>query len=79
MPEWQGKGVDAYIIGEAGKYVGSHKSPYTEYEMQWVGDFNPKMVNVAKGLGDVFISRRLVTYRYLFNREKEFQRHPIFS
>ena len=44
-----------------------------------IGDFNPKMVNVAKSLGDTFVSRKLATYRYLFDRGKEFKRHPILS
>jgi GNAT superfamily N-acetyltransferase len=77
VPEYQGKGIDAFLIMEADKYV--LRSPYTEYEMQWIGDFNPKMLNVAQGLGDVFQSRRLTTYRYLFDRTKEFKRHPIVS
>lgn len=76
-PEYQGKGVDAYMIGEAAKILQSGKLPYTEYEMQWIGDFNPKMINVAEGLSDVFRSRVLTTYRYLFDRTKEFKRHPI--
>lgn len=79
VPEWQGKGVDAYIIGETGKYVQSDASPYTEYEMQWIGDFNPKMLNIANSLGDVSRSRNLSTYRYLFDRSKEFKRHPILN
>lgn len=77
VPKYQGKGIDAYLIMEADKYV--LKSPYTEYEMQWIGDFNPKMLNVAQGLGDVYQSRKLTTYRYLFDRTKEFKRHPIVS
>ena len=78
VPEWQGKGIDAFIIGEAAnKFVQTKKSPYTEYEMQWIGDFNPKMINVAESLGDTFRSRTLTTYRYLFDRMKEFKRHPM--
>jgi hypothetical protein len=77
VPEYQGKGVDSFLVGEAYKTV--VKMPYTEYEMQWIGDFNPKMLNVAQGLGDVHQSRRLSTYRYLFDRTKEFRRHPILS
>ena len=77
VPEWHGKGVDAYIIGESAKYVQSAASSYTEYEMQWIGDFNPKMLNIATGLGDVHRSRNLCTYRFLFDRNKEFKRHPI--
>ncbi len=77
VPEWQGKGVDAYIIGETAKMVQSDAVPYSEYEMQWIGDFNPKMLNIAASLGDVSRSRQLTTYRYLFDRSKEFKRHPI--
>ncbi|HEX2607124.1 MAG TPA: hypothetical protein VHK91_07080, partial [Flavisolibacter sp.] len=68
-PEYQGKGIDSYMVGEAYKTV--VQLSYTEYEMQWIGDFNPKMINVAQGLGDVFQSRKLTTYRYLFDRTKE--------
>jgi len=77
VPEFQGKGIDAFVVGEAYKTV-KHMS-YTEYEMQWIGDFNPKMLNVAGGLGDVHQSRKLTTYRYLFDRTKEFKRHPILG
>ena len=79
VPEWQGKGVDAYIIGETAKMVQSDAVPYTEYEMQWIGDFNPKMLNIAASLGDVSRSRKLSTYRYLFDRKKEFKRHPFLN
>ena len=75
VPEFQGKGIDAFIVGEAYKTV--LKNSYEEYEMQWIGDFNPKMINVAQSLGDVYQSRKLTTYRYLFDRTKEFKRHPI--
>ncbi len=77
VPEFQGKGVDAFIIGEAAKLVQSPAVSYTEYEMQWIGDFNPKMLNVGLSIGETYITRRLCTYRYLFDRTKEFHRHPI--
>jgi hypothetical protein len=78
VPEFQAKGVDAYIIGELAKAVQPDHF-YTKYEMQWIGDFNPKMVNVAKTLGETFVSRKLTTYRYLFDRTKEFKRHPMLA
>ena len=77
VPEWQGKGVDSYIIAESAKVVQSDACSYSEYEMQWIGDFNPKMLNIASSLGNVSRSRNLSTYRYLFDREKEFHRHPM--
>lgn len=76
VPEFQGKGVDAYMIGECSKIIQVPSKPYTQYEMQWIGDFNPKMINVAENFGDTFRTRNLVTWRYLFDRTKEFKRHP---
>lgn len=88
VPEYQGKGVDCYLIVESAKMVqGVHfengeykngKAIYDDYEMQWVGEFNPKMINVAESLG-TYRSRKLTTYRYLFDRTKEFKPHPILT
>ena len=77
VPEFQGKGIDAFIIVESAKIIQLPETPYTEYEMQWIGGFNPKMLNVAEGIGDTFRSRVLITYRYLFDRTKEFKPHPV--
>ncbi len=88
VPEWQGKGIDSYMIIEGAKVIqGVHvecgeyklgKTIYDDYEMQWIGDFNPKMINVAESLG-TYRSRLLVTYRYLFDRTKEFKPHPVLT
>lgn len=75
IPKWQGKGLDSFLIVEGAHYMIEH-SHYKDYEMQWIGDFNPKMMNIAKSLGAT-VTRRLATYRYLFDREKPFKRHPI--
>jgi hypothetical protein len=75
VPEWQGKGVDAFMIGECRKYVVSTKA-YNYFEMQWIGDFNPKMINLASSLNAKEI-RRLATYRFLFDRTIPFQRMRI--
>ncbi|MGZ5255165.1 MAG: hypothetical protein ACXWV4_12395, partial [Flavitalea sp.] len=74
-PEFQGKGVDSYLIMEGAKVM-QHELPYEDYEMQWIGDWNPKMMNIAESLG-TFRSRQLITYRYIFDRTREFKRHPI--
>ena len=75
IPEFQGKGVDAYMIMEGANVIQA-MNLYEDYEMLWIGDFNPKMINIAESLG-TYVSRRLSTYRYLFDREKEFKRHPM--
>lgn len=74
IPEWQKKGIDGYMIWEGTKHLRKHTA-FTEFEMQWIGDFNPKMMRIAENL-ETEITRKLATYRYLFNREKAFERHP---
>lgn len=75
VPEFQGKGVDAYIVVEGAKII-QHKLDYEDYEMQWIGAFNPKMINIAESIAEGR-SRKLTTYRYLFDRTKEFVPHPV--
>jgi hypothetical protein len=76
VPEWQGKGIDAFMIVEGAKII-QGQNLYDDYEMQWIGEFNPKMVNIATSLG-TYRSRTLTTYRYIFDRTKEFREHPVF-
>ena len=76
VPEFQGKGVDSFMINEA-KFVIQPQTRYNYYELQWIGDFNPKMINVAEGIGDAIPTRRLITWRYQFDRTLPFERHPI--
>lgn len=75
VPEWQGKGVDSYIIVESAKIIQPHLH-YEEYEMQWIGDFNPKMIAVAESLTPER-SRILGTFRYQFDPNRPFNRHPL--
>jgi hypothetical protein len=75
VPEHQGKGVDSFLILEGAEYI-RKQTAYVDFEMQWIGDFNPKMVAIAENLG-TYKSRILKTYRYLFDPNKEFKRHPF--
>jgi hypothetical protein len=54
------------------------KDPFFQYEtidMNWVGDFNPKMNRFVSQLGTT-LDKQYITYRYLFDREKPFKRCP---
>jgi hypothetical protein len=75
VPQHQGRGVDSFMIVEASKII-RLQLPYIDYEMQWIGDFNPKMISVAQSL-TTHQSRLLITYRYLFDKQRVFERHPI--
>jgi hypothetical protein len=76
-PKWSGKGVDTYMIVECSNYVHS-TGAYDTYEMQWIGDFNPRMVNLAKNLQATEV-RRLATYRIFFDKNVVFKRMPILG
>ncbi len=74
VPEWQRTGIDGYMIWEGTKHLRKH-TDFQITELQWIGDFNPKMMKIADSL-DTEVTRKLATYRYLFDRNKEFKRHP---
>lgn len=75
VQEFQGRGVEAFMI-EEGRAVFFNELKIEQYEMQWIGDFNPKMIKIAHELGAT-LSRKFTTYRYLFDSSMEFQRHRI--
>ncbi|GEN75114.1 hypothetical protein [Chryseobacterium hagamense] len=74
VPEWQRKGLEGYMIWEGTQHLRKH-TDFKVTEMQWIGDFNPKMIKIAENL-DTTVTRKLATYRYLFDRNKTFERHP---
>lgn len=78
VPDHQRKGMEGAIVMEFAKYIWSSKSKYQFLEMNWIGDFNPKMMAVAELMGGK-VSKIHHTYRYLFDREKEYKRHPILK
>ena len=75
IPEWQGKGIDGFMICEGTTHIRKH-THFRDTELQWIGDFNPKMIRIAENL-DTEVTRKLATFRYLFDRNLKFERHPI--
>jgi GNAT superfamily N-acetyltransferase len=78
VPEHQGKGVDGAIIENFRKFAQGGGVSYTEYEMNWIGDFNPKMIRVVEQINAPVVKRH-ATYRKLFDETKPFKRMPIIS
>jgi len=77
VPAHQRKGVEAALVMAASKVVQDPTQVrYKQLQMNWIGDFNPKMMNVARYIGGT-IYKTHHTYRYLFDRSKPFERHPI--
>ncbi len=78
VPEHQGKGLTGAIVKSVANKVHVDNWRYEDFEMNWIGDFNPSMMKVAEEVGGE-ISKTHITYRYLFDRNKEFTRHPILK
>jgi hypothetical protein len=76
VPEYQSKGVECAIGLAFSRIVWQPNSQYKELEMNWVGDFNPKMIKFVQLLGAV-PHKTHITFRYLFDRTKEFKRHKV--
>ncbi|MFD1628547.1 hypothetical protein [Pseudopedobacter beijingensis] len=76
-PEHQRKGVEVAMIVKAAETIqDTDKVFYKDFQMNWIGDFNPKMMNVAEQIGGR-VYKTHHTYRYLFDRTKEFERYPM--
>lgn len=74
---WQGKGLEGALIVFAEKTVVADKL-YRDTILTWIGDFNPRMIKVCQNL-DAVNYRTLATFRYLFDRNAPYERHPIIE
>ena len=72
IPKYQNSGVESGIFYQLRKIMDT-KPQYTEFELSWVGDFNPKMISLYLNTGAVHTKTHF-TYRYLFDREQPFKR-----
>ena len=75
VPKFQALGIDAFMIYSCALVV-REQGRYDGIEMGWAGDWNPRMVAIYKAVGATQ-SRRMITYRYNFDRNLPFERHPI--
>jgi hypothetical protein len=75
IPKYQNLGIESAFIHNLSK-VFRKKSHYTEIEFSWVADFNPKMRKIFVAVG-CMPAKDYITFRYLFDRSKEFKRYPI--
>ena len=78
VPEHQGKGVESALAVAFENEVLKSGFPYKTLELNWVGDFNPRMMKVSEFIGGS-IYKTHVTYRYLFDCKREFRRAPLVN
>lgn len=77
VPKFQRLGIESGIFYQL-KQVMLRKPWYTDMEMSWIADFNPRMIALFKSFG---ASKSLthLTMRYLFDPEKKFERAEIVN
>lgn len=75
VPEFQGKGIESGIFWHMNTIM-KKKPHYTEVEMSWVGDFNPKMAAIHEAVGGVF-GKKHITYRKFFSDKNVKKRSTI--
>lgn len=75
VPDFQGRNITDGMINFMEDEIG-RGIHYTDLEMNWIGDFNPRMINMVETLNPD-ITKVHVTYRYLFDRIKPFKRAKI--
>ncbi len=74
-PAYQKKGIDAAMFYYIKKTM--DRMPHIlEAELSWIGDFNPKMIHMQTRF-NAKQAKEYITYRYLFDRSKKFERFPI--
>ncbi len=75
IPRFQNKGCEAALITASKNILETKALDYETVEMNWIGDFNPKMISVVKAL-EADIVKTHHTYRMFFDDSVPFKRHP---
>jgi len=76
VPEYQGRGIETGIMNAYEKMVAAGKLKYKSLELAWIGDFNPVMMRMCENYVCARKHKMHSTYRYLFDRTREFKRAP---
>jgi hypothetical protein len=73
VPKFQNSGVESGIFWQM-KQVMERKPQYRQFELSWVGDFNPRMLSLYQATG-AYHTKTHHTYMYLFDRKRPFRRY----
>lgn len=76
VPEHQRKGLEAGLVCSLEAQAIKKRFKYKDLQLNWIGDFNPAMIKLAKSVG-AELCKTHITYRYLFDREKPFTRAKL--
>ncbi|WP_372753792.1 hypothetical protein [Labilibaculum sp.] len=78
IPEFQKRGIEAAMIYEFSRSGFDANFPFLHLEMNWIGDFNPRMSHLMEHIG-AKVYKTHYTYRKLFDENKEFKRSEIIK
>ncbi len=73
VEKYQKSGIESAIFWNLDKKIMPKRPNYTEIELSWAGDFNPKVIALYKSTGAEH-AKTHYQMRYLFDREKPFER-----
>ena len=72
VPKFQGIGIESAVFWHLREPLLRKRSHYSELEISWVGDFNPKMKATIHAMG-ANPGKTHITYRKLFTGEADFR------
>ncbi len=75
--QYQRSGIESALFWHQEQMM-KKKPQYTEVELSWAGDFNPKIIAVYEATGAKKVKTHY-TMRYLFDRNKPFETAPIIT
>lgn len=77
VPAHQGKGVESALVAATARVV-QKRFPYQDFELTWVGSFNPKMLKVTQ-LVNTQLTKTHGTFRLLFDPEAEWKEVAVIK
>ncbi len=78
VPEFRRKGLASAQLMKIDEISRSPQFHYKDMEINWIGDFNPVIMKIVERTGAA-IHKTHVTYRFLFDRTKEFKRAGLVN
>ncbi len=79
IPEFRGKSIESGLMNCFVDEMRKGNVSYQWLELAWVGDFNPLMMSMVQRYIRAKKIKNHITYRYNFDREREFERAPRVS
>ncbi|MEN8117087.1 MAG: GNAT family N-acetyltransferase [Bacteroidota bacterium] len=76
-PKYQRSGIESGIFWHQQQFM-KKKPQYTEVELSWAGDFNPKVIAIYEATG-AKKTKIHYTMRYMFDRSKKVTKAPIIG